>query len=252
MAGSYRGPQDVFRGPARGAGVPEDSGRRSDDCPTAPRVPRAPPPECPDAPPCDRWPLPFWSAPAQSPAEGRCTAAADVRLTSREHRGVICVRRAGPAVVRDCRARVCGVGERRVGLWRVGLDPSLPFPDPPQPTPNGAERLCSGATGCAASVVHGISCLRMAHGEQVPPPPPPLLEAPVRKMILQMHPPARSSQCWSRQTPAWTRSVHLDAPGQRHGQQPVSGTANPGIVKQDKSSGGSVDTTKTGSGPQRV
>ena len=52
--------------------------------------------------------------------------------------------------------------------------------------------------------------------------------------------------------PAWTRSVHLDAPGQRQGQQPVSGTANPGIVKQDKSSRGSVDTTKTRSEPQRV
>ena len=54
-----------------------------------------------------------------------------------------------------------------------------------------------------------------------------LLEAPVRKTILQMHTPARTSQCWSRQTPAWTRSVHLDAPGQWHGQQPVSGTADP-------------------------
>ena len=44
--------------------------------------------------------------------------------------------------------------------------------------------------------------------------------------------------------PASTRSVHLDAPGQRHGQQTVSGTADPGVVKQDKSSRGSVDTTK--------
>ena len=52
--------------------------------------------------------------------------------------------------------------------------------------------------------------------------------------------------------PAWTRSVHLDAPGQRHGQQPVSGTADPGVVKQDKSSRGSFDTTITRSGPQRV
>ena len=33
--------------------------------------------------------------------------------------------------------------------------------------------------------------------------------------------------CWSRQAPAWTRRVHLDAPGQRHRQQPVSGTADP-------------------------
>ena len=51
---------------------------------------------------------------------------------------------------------------------------------------------------------------------------------------------------------AWTRCVHLDAPGQRHGQQPVSGTADTGVVKQDKSSRGSVDTTKTRSDPQRV
>ena len=31
----------------------------------------------------------------------------------------------------------------------------------------------------------------------------------------------------SRHTPQGTRSVHLDAPGHRHGQQPVSGTADP-------------------------
>ena len=49
-----------------------------------------------------------------------------------------------------------------------------------------------------------------------------------------------------------TWSVHLDALGQWHGQQPVSGTADPGVVKQDKSSWGSVDTTKTRSDPQRV
>ena len=75
---------------------------------------------------------------------------------------------------------------------------------------------------------------------------------PLRKMILQMHTPALTSRCWSRQTPAWTGCVHLDAPGQRHGQQPVSGTADPGVVKQDKSSRDSIDTTKTRSDPQRV
>ena len=53
-------------------------------------------------------------------------------------------------------------------------------------------------------------------------------------------------------TPAWTRSVHLDAPGQQQGRQPVSGTADPGVVKQNKSSRASVDTTKTRSDPQRV
>ena len=52
--------------------------------------------------------------------------------------------------------------------------------------------------------------------------------------------------------PAWTRSVHPDAPGQRHGQQPVFRTADPGVVKQDMSSRGSVDTTKARLDPQRV
>ena len=33
---------------------------------------------------------------------------------------------------------------------------------------------------------------------------------------------------------------------------PSPGRPTPGLVKQDKSSGGSVDTTKTRSGPQRV
>ena len=36
------------------------------------------------------------------------------------------------------------------------------------------------------------------------------------------------------------------------GNSPSPGRPTPGVVKQDKSSGGSVDTTKTGSGPQRV
>ena len=56
--------------------------------------------------------------------------------------------------------------------------------------------------------------------EPFPPPPLWLFEAPVRKIILQMHTPARTGQCWRRQTPLWTWSVPLDAPGQRHGQQP--------------------------------
>ena len=48
------------------------------------------------------------------------------------------------------------------------------------------------------------------------------------------------------------QTAHLDAPGQRHGQQPVSGTADPAVVKQDKSFRGSIDTSKTCSDPQRV
>ena len=46
--------------------------------------------------------------------------------------------------------------------------------------------------------------------------------------------------------------MHLDAPRQPHGQQPIFGTADPGVVKQDKSSRGSVDTTKRRPDPQRV
>ena len=49
--------------------------------------------------------------------------------------------------------------------------------------------------------------------------------------------------------PAWTLSVHLDAPGQWQGQQPVSGAANPGVANPDKSSMGSGDTIKTRSDP---
>ena len=52
--------------------------------------------------------------------------------------------------------------------------------------------------------------------------------------------------------PRMDSSVHLDAPGQWHGQQPVSGTADSGVVKQDKSSRGPIDTTKARSDPQRV
>ena len=62
--------------------------------------------------------------------------------------------------------------------------------------------------------------------QTLPPPPPRLLEAPVRKIILQMHTPARSSQCWSRQTPhglggcAWMPLDNGTA------NSPVSGTAD--------------------------
>ena len=66
------------------------------------------------------------------------------------------------------------------------------------------------------------------------------------------HPSAHKSVLESAK-PTWTRSVvHVNALGQRHGQQPVSGMADPRVVKQDKSSGGSFDTTRTRSGPQRV
>ena len=76
-----------------------------------------------------------------------------------------------------------------------------------------------------------------------------VVEAPVR-IILQMHTPVRTSQCWSRQTPCglgvciWMHLVK--------GTAPSLGRPTPGEVKQDKSSGGSVHTTNTLSAPQRV
>ena len=79
-----------------------------------------------------------------------------------------------------------------------------------------------------------------------------LLEAPVRKIILQMHTPARTSWCWGRQTQhglgvcIWMHLVNGT------GSSLSPGRPTPGVVKQDKSSGGSVDTTKTRSNPQRV
>ena len=70
-------------------------------------------------------------------------------------------------------------------------------------------------------------------------------------LLLPHPPPPRPMPEWA--NPPWTRRVHPDAPGQRHGQQPrLRDGRPPGVVKQDKSSRGSVDTTKTRSYPRRV
>ena len=127
----------------------------------------------------------------------------------------------------------------RGGVMPTPPPPALCQPPPPPPTDRARRKRCR-AQKEEKERTKGKESLW-------------LLEAPVRKIILQMHTPVRTSQCWLESAnPAWTRSVHLDAPGQRHGQQPVSGTADPGVVKQDKSSRGSVDTTRTRSDPQRV
>ena len=81
------------------------------------------------------------------------------------------------------------------------------------------------------------------------PPPPPSNH---QGLCQLPSPPVPHKSVLESANPAWTCSVHLDAPGQRHGQQPVSGTADPGVVKQDKSSRGTVDTTKKRSDPQSV
>ena len=66
-----------------------------------------------------------------------------------------------------------------------------------------------------------------------------------------------TSQC--AQVSAGVGKPHMDSEGASgctwspaRATAPSPGRPTPGVVKQDKSSGGSVDTTKTRSGPQRV
>ena len=87
------------------------------------------------------------------------------------------------------------------------------------PPPPGSD--CS-----VLSVGGGVTGLCLA-SSALPPPPPVCYKPLSGKLSCRHTPPAPTSQYWSRQTPARTRRVPLDAPGQRHGQQPVSGTANP-------------------------
>ena len=90
-----------------------------------------------------------------------------------------------------------------VGRRGLRWHPPIRTPSPPPPR----RRATTGSCRCTS--------WRYAD----PPPPTP-------RLSCRCTPPARTRQCWSRQTPAWTRSVHLDAPGQRHGQRPISRTAD--------------------------
>ena len=114
--------------------------------------------------------------------------------------------------------------------------------------PANSMQLRPGQTGiCGPAEASGQNHPHQAHRHQQGAP----LSQDLPPQGEDAHPSALKSVLESA-NPAWTRSVHLDAPGQRRGQQPVSGTADPGVVKQDKSSRGSVGTTKTCSDPQRV
>ena len=65
--------------------------------------------------------------------------------------------------------------------------------------------------------------------------------ASAHKSVLESANPRMDSECASGCTGSMARAT-----------APSPGRPTPGVVKQDKSSGGSADTTKTRSGPQRV
>ena len=99
-----------------------------------------------------------------------------------------------------------------------------------------------------------VPCANPPPPPRPPPPPLPLFEAknssaPLAQGEFKL---TNSFPCLQRRG----RGDHRNRGGS--GQPPpsplppVSGTADPGVVKQDKSSRGSVDTTKTRAGPQRV
>ena len=72
-------------------------------------------------------------------------------------------------------------------------------------------------------------------------PPPPNTHPSARKSVLESANPRMDSEGAS--GCAWSTA---------RATAPSPGRPTPGVVKQDKSSGGSVDTTQTRSGPQRV
>ena len=75
---------------------------------------------------------------------------------------------------------------------------------------------------------------------------------PLRKIILQMHTPAHKSVLDSAKSRMDSECASGCTWSTARATAPSLGQPTPGVVKQDKSSGGSVDTTKTRSGPQRV
>ena len=129
------------------------------------------------------------------------------------------------------------------------LTPSLltspPSPDPcalpctPRPNRLNARPLSL----CQRWTPLGPKACTGAQGDRHVPPrsqdcPPPSLLFPCTQLD-----PLRTSRC----RPRYPVSLNPISP-----PPPSLGQPTPGVVKQDKSSGGSVDTTKTRSGPQRV
>ena len=100
--------------------------------------------------------------------------------------------------------------------------------------------------GLLSTYAAGVAFAHRGRGVPQRPPPPP------RTMILQMHTPALKSVLESA-NPRMDSGCASGCPwSTARATAPSPGRPTPGVVKQDKSSGGSVDTTKTRSGPQRV
>ena len=125
----------------------------------------------------------------------------------------------------------CGYPDRRAALVRVSC---LRWPQ------EDCLALC-----CVFAIVWCmLVCLRVVSAFAHATPPPP--------QVRKHHFSPRTPPPWSRQTQhglgvcIWMQLVNGT------GNSPSPGHPTPGVVKQDKSSGGSVDITKTRSDPQRV
>ena len=100
--------------------------------------------------------------------------------------------------------------------------------------------LCPRSGALPWSQWYGDSCTATVPSVcAMPPPPPP--DTHMHKSVLESANPRMDSECASGCTWSTARAT-----------APSPGRPTPGVVKQHKSSGGSVDTTKTRSGPQRV
>ena len=106
----------------------------------------------------------------------------------------------------------------RVCTWMHLVNGTGNSPSPGQPTPGVVKQdKSSGGSVDTTETCSGPQRVRMSSGER------PMGAAGGKQSDTEAlcHPPPPPHPC------AWTQSVHLDAPGQRHGQQPVSGTADP-------------------------
>ena len=104
-------------------------------------------------------------------------------------------------------------------------------------TRGGHEHGRPSGTACAEAHAHTRTCPCPCRRRGVPPPPP----LGAHKSARESANPRTDLECASGCPWSTARAT-----------APSPGRPTPGLVKQDKSSGGSIDTTKTRSGPRRV